>query len=206
MHIITVHGWAFCPSVFKNLPFEVDHFVIDYSKGLRENANLLRERLTKDTVLVGWSLGATLSVLASYKKPIKGLVLIGATPYFGRAWKEVFIERFFKELDEDYEGKLLEFRKTAYGEVDCPTPPKKGAIKLLKEFVNSDISNLLKELSLKTVLLHGKKDPITPFREFKKLLKLNPRFEGIPYDGGHFPIHFFHRDWQKVFESFQKLP
>ena len=206
MRILTVHGWGFCPSVFKNLPPFAEHFSVDHSKGLGENVELLKEIVDSQTLLVGWSLGATLSVLVAISRPVKGLILIGATPHFGKAWKSSYIERFLKELNEDFEGKLEEFRKTAYGETDCPLPPKEGAIRLLKEFIETDISNLLKELQIPTVLLHGKKDTITPYREFKKMLKLNSRFKGLAYDGGHFPLHLSQRDWETVFKSFPNLP
>ncbi len=199
MEILTVHGWAFCSSVFSKIE-GAKHFEVDHSLDLKKNADLLAELITSDTLLVGWSLGATLSVMASVKRAPKGLILIGATPHFGRAWKSGYLERFFKELEENYERKIEEFRKTAYGrKVDCPIPPKEGATRLLKEFVKTDLTRTFKGSEIKTLLLHGRKDPITPFRELRKLLKLNPRFEGLVYDGGHFPTQFSQRDWEEVF-------
>lgn len=202
MKILTVHGWAFCPVVFKNLPEGAEHFHINHSKSLEENIALLRDLIDKETVLVGWSLGATLSVLAAVKKQPRGMVLIGATPFFKKAWKTSYIEKFLKELEENFEKKITEFRKNAYGEINCPIPYKDGAIKLLNEFIETDISPYIRDLKTKTILLHGRKDFITPFREFKKLLKLNNSLKGRTYNGGHFPIHFSERDWEKIFESF----
>ena len=208
LKILTVHGWVFCPEVFRPLEGlgDVEHHRLEY-KTLNEEVQKLVEKIDSNTLLVGWSLGATLSVLASVKRPPKGLVLIGATPHFGKAWKREYIERFFKDLEENFEGKVKEFRNLVWGGEICKKlPEEEGAKKLLKEFVEIDISNLLRELDIPTLLLHGRKDPIVPFREARKMLKLNPRFRLIAYDGGHFPTHFTRRDWEGVFESLQELP
>ncbi|NPB05961.1 MAG: alpha/beta fold hydrolase [Aquificae bacterium] len=206
MRVLTVHGWGFCPAVFQKVLPWAEHFSVDHSLGLEENALLLARGVDSDTLLVGWSLGASLAVLAASTKRPLGLVLIGATPHFGGAWKEVHLRRFFKELEEDFERKLKEFRKTAYGDADCPLPPKDGAVGLLTEFVRADLTDLFRSLEVPVFLLHGRKDPITPFREFRKLLKLNPRFEGSVYDGGHFPTFFQEGDWKEIFARFGQLP
>ena len=208
LKILTVHGWAFCPEVFKPLEGlgDVRHHRLEY-RSLGEEVQRLVERIDGDTLLVGWSLGATLSVLASLKNSPKGLVLIGATPHFGRAWKREYLERFFKELEGNFGGKVREFRNLVWGEEICEDlPPEEGAKELLREFVQTDISNPLRELRIPTLLLHGRKDPVVPFREAKKVLKLNPRFRLTVYDGGHFPKDFTPRDWEGVFESLQELP
>jgi len=174
---------------------------------LKKETEEVAEKIDGKTLVVGWSLGATLSVLASLLRKPKGLLLIGSTPHFGRAWKREYIERFFKDLEENFEGKIKEFRKTVWGNDICENTflDREGAIKLLREFVETDISEEVKRLKIPTILVHGKKDPITPFREAKKMLKLNPRLKLIPYDGGHFPKAFSERDWKAIFESFKEL-
>ena len=161
----------------------------------------MAENIEENTLLVGWSLGATVAVLASTYTPPKGLVLIGATPHFGKAWKADYIGGFFKELGENFEGKVKEFRTSVWGEDICPLPPREGAVRLLKEFVETDLSETLKGLEIPTLLLQGKKDFVTPFREAKKMLKLNPRFALTAYNGGHFPKDFTARDWKKLLEG-----
>ena len=210
MKLLTVHGWAFCPEVFKNLPstFEVEHHRITYRKGLREEASLIAERIDESTVLVGWSLGATLAVLASTLKKPKGLVLIGATKHFGGAWKREFIENFLRELKEDFTSKVKSFRKTVWGEPICgEVPPKEGAIKLLEEFIETDITGEFSSLDVPTLLVCGRKDGVVPFTECRKLLKLNPRrnIKRFVYDGGHFPKEFSPGDWQQILESLNQL-
>ena len=206
--VLTIHGWAFCPKVFEPLGGlgEVKHYEIGYYPLDRETLRVAEE-ITPQTIVVGWSLGATLSVLASFLKKPKGLILIGSTPYFRRAWKREYIERFFKELEENFERKIEEFRKTVWGENICQNTPldKKRAIALLEEFVETDISEKVKNLEIPALLLHGKKDPITPFREAKKMLKLNSRLKLIPYDGGHFPKEFTEGDWKEIFKGLQEL-
>ncbi len=208
MRVLTVHGWAFCPEVFKNLPptLGVEHHRITYTRSLREEAKLLAEKVDKNTILVGWSLGATLSVLASLERKPAGLVLIGATKHFGGAWKKTYIENFLRELGENFPRKVESFRKTVWGEPICEElPPREGAIKLLEEFVETDITREVSLLDVSTLLVCGRKDAVVPFVECRKLLKLNPRLKRLVYDGGHFPKEFSARDWEAVFESLRKL-
>lgn len=208
MRVLTIHGWGFCPKVFQTLEGigEVIHHRLE-GESLKGETQKVEEKVDKDTLVVGWSLGATVAVLASLKNPPKGLVLIGATPHFGKAWKEQYIESFFKELEENFKRKLKEFRKTVWGESICEDklPPEKKAIKLLREFVETDISEPLRSLNIPTVILHGRKDPVTPYREAKKMLKLNPSLKLITYDGGHFPKHFTRRDWEEILTSLCQL-
>jgi len=208
MKLLTIHGWAFCPEVFKNLEGigKVRHLALN-GNSIDEIAQKVAKEINGETLLVGWSLGATVAVKASFIKPPKGLVLIGATPHFGKAWKKEFIERFLNELRENPKRKIIEFRKTVWGGDICSDYPleEQRLIKLLEEFINTDISDLLRELKIPTVILHGKKDPITPFREARKMLKLNPSLRLITYDGGHFPKHFSPRDWEEVFKSLLEL-
>jgi len=208
MELITIHGWGFCPEVFRPLEGigKVFHHRLE-GESIREEAQKVAEKIDRDTIVVGWSLGATVAVSASFKNPPKGLVLIGATPHFGRAWKRHYIESFFKELEENFEGKLKEFRKTVWGEDICNgwIPPKERAINLLRDFVQTDISEPLRGLKIPTIILQGKRDAVTPHREAKKMLKLNPSFRLVTYDGGHFPKDFTPRDWEEILSSLQKL-
>ncbi len=208
MRVLTIHGWAFCPEVFKNLPptLEVEHHSITYEGNLEEEARRVAQRIDENTILIGWSMGATIGVLSTRIKTPKGLVLIGATPHFARAWRPTFIKTFLEELERNFTEKVEEFRKSVWGgEVCKELPPREGAISFLKEFIETDISPLLENLKLPTLLVHGRKDPITPYTELRKMLKLNPRFEAITYDGGHFPKEFSQGDWEEIFNRFGQL-
>ena len=206
--ILTIHGWAFCPEVFKPLEGlgDIEHYTLGY-KSLEEEALKVASKITPKTIVVGWSLGATLGVFASFIKKPKGLVLIGSTPHFGKAWKRQYIESFLKDLEKNFEGKIEEFRRTVWGEDICKETQleKEKTIKLLREFTETDISERVKSLEIPTLLVHGKRDNITPFREAKKMLKLNPRLKLTPYDGGHFPKEFTQRDWKEILKSLGEL-
>ncbi|HIQ26057.1 MAG TPA: hypothetical protein EYH48_01790 [Aquifex aeolicus] len=208
MRILTIHGWGFCPKVFQTLEGigEVFHHHLEEER-LKRESQKVAEKIDKETLVVGWSLGATVAVLAGIKNPPKGLVLIGATPHFGKAWKGQYINSFFKELKENFERKLKEFRKIAWKDSICgdEIPSEEKAVKLLREFVNTDISEFLMLLNIPTVILHGRKDPVTPYREARKMVKLNPSFRLVTYDGGHFPKHFTRRDWEEIFSSLCQL-
>ncbi|MEO2153054.1 MAG: alpha/beta hydrolase [Aquificota bacterium] len=208
--ILTIHGWAFCEEVFKNLPREypIHHYRLEYLPSLKEEALNLLPLIDENTILVGWSAGASVALLAAYlsnKKP-KGLLLIGATPHFGRAWKKSYIERFFKDLETNFEGKIKEFRTTVWGEPICQnlTLEKEKTINFLRSFVETDLSKVVEELKVPTILLQGKKDIIVPPKEAKKLKNLNPNFEIFYYDGGHFPKEFKPSDWEKFLQKLEE--
>nr|WP_281253972.1 alpha/beta hydrolase [Persephonella hydrogeniphila] len=129
------------------------------------------ESVNEDVTLIGWSLGATVSVLTSLKKPknLKKLILIGFSPKFKDkeiGHNPVMIKAFMLALKIDFKDTVYNFRKTAVGDFfkNIPLPEKEGSIHLLKEFINTDITGRLKEIDLPTILIHGKKDKIINYQ------------------------------------------
>jgi len=78
--------------------------------------------------------------------------------------------------------------KTALGKPFNDYLDIKGSYKLLKDFVELDLSPILPYIRKEVFVLHGLHDPVVPYREALKLVSLlrNAKLKTLP--GGHFPI------------------
>ena len=184
MKYLFIHGWSFSKDIWRNfysvensiyidLPFHNGN--INYKKeNILENFSLEVAQLIKDLkddiCIIGWSLGATVSVLTGLIKPknLKKLVLVGFSPKFkdeklGHSPKN--IKAFILQLRKDFIKTVYQFRKTAVDNkfLDIPLPEKNGSIKLLKEFIDLDLTESIGNLDIETILIHGKKDKIINF-------------------------------------------
>lgn len=174
MKKIFIHGWGFSKDVWKNYYYMDNSIFLDLpSHGENQNdplslqdfCEIVSDYIDGPSVLVGWSLGATVALLTSLINPnVKKLVLIGFSPKFfdenlGSSPKVV--RAFLHNLYRDYEGTVLSFRKSAVGcEYPSPIPTVEGATKLLREFVSLDITDSLERVEAKTFLIHGIDDKI----------------------------------------------
>ena len=185
MKYIFIHGWSFSKDIWKDfynlenslfidLPFHNGNF--DYKKenilySFSSDIFNLIESFNEDVFIIGWSLGATVSTLIALKRPknLKRLILIGFSPKFkdeklGHSPKN--IKAFMFQLKRDFKNTVYQFRKTAvYNEFkDIPLPEMEGGIKILKEFIDLDITKDLKNIDVETVLIHGKMDKIISYK------------------------------------------
>ncbi len=182
---IFIHGWSFSSKIweeFKDIP---ESYFIDlpFHGNNREYAdNNIIEKFSgqlcqminssnKETVLIGWSLGASVSVLTALKKPenLKKLILIGFSPKFmdkKLGHNPVFVKAFMMALKIDFQDTVYNFRKTAVGNPykNIPLPEKEGSIKLLREFISLDLTERLEEIDIPVFLIHGKKDRIINYQ------------------------------------------
>lgn len=176
MKYIFIHGWGFSKEIFK------DYFYIDNSdfldlpfhgemsdfedKNILENyVNYVSSKIHKDTTLIGWSLGATVSLLTALKNEnVKKLVLIGFSPKFNDeklGSSPVYIKAFLNNLNRDFSSTLSNFRKVAIDkEIKNIPKPKEGSKSLLKEFINLDLTDTLTKINIPTIILHGINDKI----------------------------------------------
>lgn len=179
MNNVFIHGWSFSSDIWKNLyngnfidlPFH-GNSNLSFKKNIIENfVNYIGNTINRNSTLIGWSLGATVSVLVANKYPekVKKLILIGFSPKFkdeklGSSPK--FVKAFMFSLKKDFEKTIYNFRKTSCDkEFENITFPKKdGAIKILEEFINLDLTNLISEVRQEVVLIHGKNDKIVNYQ------------------------------------------
>ncbi|MCX7738974.1 MAG: alpha/beta hydrolase [Hydrogenothermaceae bacterium] len=174
MKKIFIHGWGFSKDVWKDYYYIDDALFLDLPfhgestdklSSIEDFARIVSDRIDEPSVLVGWSVGATVSLLTSLINPnVKTLVLVGFSPKFsdeelGSSPK--MVKAFFHNLRRDYECTVLNFRKSAVGSVyPCPFPKRDGATKLLKDFADLDITGLLENVKVKTFLINGTNDRI----------------------------------------------
>ena len=182
MKNIFIHGWSFSKeiwkdyfnvpdSIFLELPFHGKN--MDYPKQENIINNFVDDvcdkigKSDKKVNLIGWSLGASVSVLTALKMKhkIEKLVLIGFSPKFKDkklGHNPIAVKAFMLALKVDFKDTIYNFRKSAVGKEfkEIPLPQKEGSIKLLNEFINLDLRNDLKKINIPTYLIHGKQDKI----------------------------------------------
>lgn len=175
MKKIFIHGWGFSKNIWKNyfylddaefidLPFHGDSKNSHYTT-LNAFAGYVSESIKEPTALIGWSLGASISVLTALKNPnVKKLILIGFSPKFNDeklGSNPSSIKAFMLNLKKDFEGTVRHFRKTAIEQDPlCNLPEKEGSILLLKDFIDTDLREKLHQLECETHIIHGIKDKI----------------------------------------------
>jgi pimeloyl-[acyl-carrier protein] methyl ester esterase len=175
MKRIFIHGWGFSKNVWKDyfylddtefidLPF---HGELKSSKHttLESFAGFLSKKITQPTTLIGWSMGASISVLTALKNPmVKKLVLIGFSPKFSDeklGSSPQSIKAFMLSLKKDFEKTVKNFRITAIEkEPLCNLPEKEGSILILKDYIETDLTDTLSHLNCETYIIHGTRDKI----------------------------------------------
>jgi len=100
------------------------------------------------------------------------------------------VKAFMLALKMDFKDTVYNFRKTATGSefTEIPLPEKEGSIRLLKEFVDLDIKDKIKDISTPTLLIHGKKDKIINYNGSVYAHKNIKNSELILVDSHHAPF------------------
>ncbi len=187
-----LHGWGFSSKVLKGIP-SVDLPFHGESQLRYENLqNLAREialGIPEDSILIGWSLGASLSLLMAYMFPqrFRGLVLIGGSACFGCLWERRNLRGFLIRLEREGEKFLKEFRGLSYPKAFEDHIDLQGAKRILKDYMELDIRHILPHIKQRVIILHGTHDPITPFSSALTLYNMLKRAKLITFLGGHFP-------------------
>lgn len=174
MKKIFIHGWGFSKGIWKDYSYIDRAMFLDLpSHGddkrvvskLEQFADEVASMVDQPAVVVGWSLGATVSLLASLKNQnIRKLVLIGFSPKFSDSFlgsDPKMVKAFMYSLSKDFQKTVKTFRYTAIcAQSEDPIPQQDGATCILKDFVNLDITALLEKVRAKTFLVHGIHDKI----------------------------------------------
>ncbi|WP_297887495.1 alpha/beta fold hydrolase [Sulfurihydrogenibium sp.] len=175
MKKVFIHGWGFSKNVWKDyfylddaqfidLPFHGDSKTSEFTT-LDSFAGYLSEKIDEPTTLIGWSIGATISVLTALKNPhVKKLILIGFSPKFNDeklGSSPSSIKAFMINLKKDFEKTVKNFRITSIeNDPSCRLPEKEGSTLLLNDFIEADLTDRLQEIKCETHILHGIKDKI----------------------------------------------
>ncbi len=191
---VTIHGWSFDSSVWRGTPFEGAFHITLPGHGktalsatnLKELADEVAKTLRGPVTLVGWSLGATLSLLVAYRHPekVKELVLIAPTVRFAGASQKVAVVRTFLEsLRKDFHSAVKYFRGLC-SRVSLPVPvlDKTTAVKLLESFSFLSVEGIAPHIGQRATVIAGTEDSITGLKPAFQLFRLIPRstFRVIP--------------------------
>ncbi len=175
---VFLHGWSFSKeiwedfnnvkdSLFLDLPFHGEFKNFSKNNILDNYIEYLNEIVKERSTFIGWSLGASISVLFYLKYPekVKKLILIGFSPKFKD--KELghnpkYVKAFMISLKKDFENTIYNFRVLSSNKKfeNIPLPEKEGAIKILNEFINLDLKEELSKIDVPTVIIHGKEDKV----------------------------------------------
>jgi len=170
--IYTLHGWSFSKEVWKNTPFEnAVHLELPghgdsplKSTELYELSGEVASLLREGSVLVGWSLGATVALLtaALYPEKVRELYLYAPTPLFsGLSQPEAVVKRFLKRLRVSFNDGVNFFRELfgAQG-VNVNLEPER-AVNLLNSFCAFDGREVFKRVRAPVKIAVGEADEIT---------------------------------------------
>ena len=185
--IYTLHGWSFSREVWRGTPFErAVHLELPghgespfKSTNLEELSDEISEELKPNSTLVGWSLGATVSILIAYRHPekVRELILYAPTTSFtGLSQPEVVVKRFLKRLRRDFKGGVNFFREISSRrrEKVPPLNPEIG-IELLKNFTQFNCDGLVGKLKVPIKILVGDKDEVTKIEGAYRVFEKAPR-------------------------------
>ena len=171
--IYTLHGWSFDSEVWRGTPFEngIHLELPGHGESPLGATNLIKlseeiaRKLSDRATLVGWSLGATVSLLtgAFHPEKVERLILIAPTVRFsGVSQPEVVVERFLKKLKRNFQRTVLEFRNLCSKETfPIPELNPEIATELLESFSRFNLSPYLKLVEVPVEILAGEEDRIT---------------------------------------------
>ncbi len=209
MKNIFLHGWGFSKeiweeffdlknSTFLDLPFHGESKFNGKNEILKKFSEEIYRKIEneKEPVnLIGWSLGATVSILVALKKPenLQKMVLVGFSPKFkdeNSGHSPIAVKAFMISLKKDFEKTVINFRKTAAGKVfeNIPLPEKIGSTALLKEFIDLDLTEVLKDIDIETIFIHGKNDKITNYKGSVFSAEKVKNSKLVLTDGNHAPF------------------
>jgi pimeloyl-[acyl-carrier protein] methyl ester esterase len=175
MKKVFIHGWGFSKNIWKDYFYLDDAEFLDlpfhgeskYQEAttLQSFAEKVSQHIKEPTTMIGWSLGASISVLTAMINPnVKKLVLVGFSPKFNDeklGSSPSMIKAFMLNLKKDFENTVKNFRITAIGkDPSCGLPQKEGSYLLLKDFIELDLTDILHKIQCETYIIHGINDKI----------------------------------------------
>ena len=171
--IYTLHGWSYDRRVWKGTSFEravhlelPGHGESPFKSTDLERLSLeIGETLKEGSTVVGWSLGATVSILIGlyYPEKIKEIILYAPTPSFTElSQPEAVVRKFLKKLRRNFHDGVMFFRELS-SRKKLPLPPlePRNSIALLESFVNFNCLEAVREVKAPVKVVVGEEDGIT---------------------------------------------
>lgn len=218
--IFFIHGWGCDSRVWAKLvePLSKKFCVITidlrgYGKSeWRSENNLLdafatdilmlcKELNLKEINFIGWSLGCYVifELLENAPEIINSIVLVGGTPRFDRK-NARFMRR---RLNQDFNGALLDFRRSIFFENnEGPQPNKDALISCLNIFEHADFREDIKKFDVPTLIVCGEDDSITPKAASEYLHKAIMGSTLVTVkDAGHAPFLTKSQEFNRILEK-----
>jgi pimeloyl-[acyl-carrier protein] methyl ester esterase len=173
----------------------------------------LSSHIVEPCVLVGWSLGGMLALQIANegKLPVERLALIGSTPKFtvGDDWSfglpATQVRAMARNLKRQFETTLSEFFSLTFvGEKisierlrtirnfavrASSVPDQEVAFELLYMLAEQDQRDILCDIHIPAMVLHGELDRISPVGAGRAMAAMLPLGEFVPFAGiGHAPF------------------
>jgi pimeloyl-[acyl-carrier protein] methyl ester esterase len=192
--LVFIHGFATGPGIWQKQISAFENATTDLSAIDSLDA----------VVLVGWSMGGlkALDVWQAYPNKVKGLVLVSSFPKYVKSpdypfgTPEVLLNRLENKFLADYKTGMRYFyglmfkHKQQLEMIDqLPVPEKKEIEKWFNKLRNEDKRDLLKQINIPVLIIHGNQDlivdPQTAYY-LKEHIK-NAQLEIFP-GAGHVPF------------------
>ncbi|AZQ46404.1 alpha/beta hydrolase [Bacillus sp. RA(2023)] len=158
----------------------------------------------ENVILVGWSLGALTAVQAYKKVNVKGIVLIGGTARFTNTsdytsgWNVLHVERLKKNLARKKEDTLKRFYENMFTKDELKE--NKRFEDIIKHFkgdciqslqlgldylIGTDMREVLKEVKVPILLIHGEQDVICPLSAARSMAENETATLKVVNEAGH---------------------
>lgn len=212
--LVFLHGWGFTPRIWAPLRAQLGDepcLAPPVSAGpasLALRADTLAAHLPRDSLLIGWSLGAMLALQTAQRHPekVRALCLIGASPRFvaspdwphglDAATVDAFADGFERDPQRtrkrfmalqvlgDVQRKPLQLALDA-AQADVTTPGLRQGLEILS---SADLRPLVPEIAQPTMLVHGAQDALMPIEAARWLARTLPAASLTEVAGaGHCP-------------------
>ena len=182
--------------------------------------------VSKPVVWLGWSLGALVAMTLARQQPekVRALVLVAATPRFtkGDNWDSAMepgtLQGFADGLSEDYRATLNRFLSLQTGRGESARelirnlrtgvfrhgePDQKSLAAGLRLLRDSDLRSDLPDIDRPCLLLHGKRDRLTPPAVATFLRDSLPQAKALIFDdAGHAPFLSHALDFSSAVKGF----
>ena len=226
--IVFLHGWGMNRQVWngliESLPQDIasrvvaldmpgygDNKIINSGIEFSDLVNWLEEKVSKPSVIVGWSLGGLVAqqFAIQYPEKVSKLGLVATTPYFVQTgnWsgiKPQVLTLFSKQLTEDHTGLIDKFmaiqamgsesakqdiKQIKHWVLSKPTPNAEVLAAGLAMLENIDLRSQLSHLPKETHMILGKLDSLVPQKMTEKLTDINPEISVTVVDkASHAPF------------------
>lgn len=179
-------------------PYKLDDYV-----------NFLKEFVDKNNLesfyIIGHSFGGQVAAKFSYLYParVKKLILYNSACIRRKTFKQKFLN-LFKKPGKKLLKTLPFLRKIVYKIFRCSLNYLKlpeNIKKTMDNILDEDLTDILKDIKVPTLILWGEKDKITPLWQGKMINKLIKNSKLIIQKNGG---HSFHRNFQLDFVNYVK--